>query len=148
MCVCVCVYASIVTSQLITYGKYGAVVCHFLNQANSGTCICKCWGGLQSHPHNVVEAHCYVAQYRRIDREQWCSRINQSTDCRMFRLCRPSSDAYKTEKVQCETSLYSWWRPKWLKIPAISWLIDSAMSLTIYSPTPSKLREFAKQTVY
>ena len=29
---------------------------------------------------NVVEAHCYVVPYRWIEHEQWCSRINQSTD--------------------------------------------------------------------
>ena len=35
--------------------------------------------------------------YRRIDCEQWRSRINQSTtDCRTFRPRRPSSAAYKT----------------------------------------------------
>ena len=26
---------------------------------------------------NVVEGHCYVVKYSRIDHEQWCSRINQ-----------------------------------------------------------------------
>ena len=59
---------------------------------------------LASHLHlktntwnDVVEAHCYVVQYRWIDCEQWRSRINQSTtDCRTFRPRRPSSAAYKT----------------------------------------------------
>ena len=38
-----------------------------------------------------------LTQYRRIDCEQWRSRINQSTtDCRTFRPRRPSSAAYKT----------------------------------------------------
>ena len=58
---------------------------------------------------NLCRYCCYVFRYirwRQIDREQIRSRINQSTDCRMFRPRRPSSAAYKTEKLQCETGVY------------------------------------------
>ena len=34
------------------------------------------------------------------------SRINQLTDCRTFWPRRPSSAAYKTEKLQCKTGVY------------------------------------------
>ena len=44
---------------------------------------------------DVVEAHCYVVDIGRTDREQIRSRINNNW-CRTFRPRRPLSTAYKT----------------------------------------------------
>ena len=67
---------------------------------------------------NVVEAHCYVVKYSRIDREQWRSRINQSTDCRTFRPHRPLSAACKTVLYAADKGLCGW-----NALQSIDWLI-------------------------
>ena len=60
--------------------------------------------------HDIVEAHCYLVDIGRIDREQIRSRINNN-DCRTFRPRRPLSTAYRTFCTQltkafvAETSL-------------------------------------------
>ena len=68
---------------------------------------------------NVIEAHCYIVQYKQIDCEQWRGKINQSTDCRTFQPHRPS---YAADKC-------------WNILQSVDWLHDSATSLLkIYSP--------------
>ena len=54
---------------------------------------------------NVVDAYCYIVQYKIATGEKIMSNdvaesIKQSTDCRTFRLRRPSSVAYQTVCMQ------------------------------------------------